>query len=108
MMDLQESRVDVGQASNHLESPNFLDFTLNRLQIVEIRSLEGSRLELLFIKLLLAHSPSLEKFTIRPSSASDVQKRLDIAKAVMQFPRASPKAKMFYLNSLPESSYIVQ
>ncbi|KAI3511342.1 hypothetical protein L1887_18493 [Cichorium endivia] len=78
-MLFQEPRVDVGPASNHLESSNCLDCTLNRLQTVEIRSLEGSRPELLFIQLLLAHSPSLEKITITPSRASDLQKRLDIA-----------------------------
>nr|KAJ0226727.1 hypothetical protein LSAT_V11C100032370 [Lactuca sativa] len=72
--------------------------TLDRLQTVEIRYLEGSKVELLFIKLLLAHSPSLQKFTIRPSEASDIQKRLDIAMDIMQFPRASTKEKMFYLN----------
>ncbi|XP_042752963.1 F-box/FBD/LRR-repeat protein At1g13570 [Lactuca sativa] len=94
---LREPRVDVGPASNYLESPN-LDCTLDRLQTVEIRYLEGSKPELLFIKLLLAHSPSLQKFNLRPSEASDVQKRLDIAVDIMQFPQPSTKAKMFYLN----------
>nr|KAJ0225365.1 hypothetical protein LSAT_V11C100032540 [Lactuca sativa] len=93
--------VDVGAASNHLESPNCLDCTLEQLQTVEITYLEGSKPELLFIKLILAHSPSLQKFTITPSKASDVQKRLDIAMDIMQFPRASTKAKMFYLNPKP-------
>ncbi|CAI9269030.1 unnamed protein product [Lactuca saligna] len=91
-------RVDVGPASNHLESPNCLDCTLNRLQTVEITYLEGSKPELLFIKLLLTRSPSLDKFTITPSGALDAKKILDIAKDVMQYPRISPKAKMFYLN----------
>nr|KAJ0224643.1 hypothetical protein LSAT_V11C100032490 [Lactuca sativa] len=93
-----ESRVDVGPASNHLESPNCLDFILNRLQTMKIECLEGSKPELLFIKLLLAHSPSLQNFSITPSEKTDAQKRFDIAKDVMQFPRASPKAKMIYLN----------
>ncbi|KAL7617376.1 hypothetical protein Lser_V15G03057 [Lactuca serriola] len=96
-----ETWVDVGAASNHLESPNCLDCTLEQLQTVEITYLEGSKPELLFIKLILAHSPSLQKFTITPSKASDVQKRLDIAMDIMQFPRASTKAKMFYLNPKP-------
>ncbi|CAH1441172.1 unnamed protein product [Lactuca virosa] len=91
-------RYDLEPASDHLEDPNCLDCTLDQLQTVEMTRLEGSKPELLFIKLILAHSPSLLKFTIRPSKFSDVQKRLDIAKDVMQFPRASPKAKMFYLN----------
>ncbi|CAH1441148.1 unnamed protein product [Lactuca virosa] len=93
-----EPQVDVGPASNHLESPNCLDCTLDQLQTVEITYLERSKPELLFIKLLLAHSPSLDKLTITPSGALDAEKILDIAKDVMWFPRASPKAKILYLN----------
>ncbi|KAL4561350.1 hypothetical protein LXL04_033515 [Taraxacum kok-saghyz] len=92
-------RYDVGPAADHLEAPNCLDCTLNKLQTVKITDLQGSRPELLFIELLLAHSPSLNKFTIRPSGASDAHKRLDILKDVIQFPRASPKAKIFFLDS---------
>ncbi|CAH1441165.1 unnamed protein product [Lactuca virosa] len=96
-----EPQVDVEPASNHMETPNCLQCTLDQLQTVEIICLEGSKPELLFIKLLLAHSPSLKEITITPSKSSRVQKRLDIAKDVMQFPRASPKAKMFYLDPEP-------
>ncbi|KAI3738994.1 hypothetical protein L2E82_29324 [Cichorium intybus] len=96
-----DPRVDVGPALNHLESPNCLDCTLAHLQTVEMKYLEGSRPELLFIKLILAHSPSLEKLTIMPSQKTDAQKRFDIAKDVMWFPRASPKAKIIYLDPEP-------
>ena len=95
-MLFQDPRVDVGPASDHLESPNCLDSTLAQLKIVEMTCLKGSKPELLFIKLLLAHSPSLQKFTIKISRASNVQKRLEIAMKIMQFPQASTKAKMFY------------
>ncbi|CAH1441126.1 unnamed protein product [Lactuca virosa] len=98
MLDVQELRVDMRPAINYLESPNCLDCTLNQLQNVEIISLHGSKAELLFIKILLAHSPALEKFTIKQSGAADAQKRLDIAKYIMWFPRASPEAKIIYLN----------
>lgn len=99
---------DLGPASNHLESPDCLDHTLNQLQNVEIITFWGSRPELLFTKLLLAHSPSLEKMIIRPSGISDVHKRLGIAKDVMQFSRASPKAKMMYLDPMTYSCKNVQ
>ncbi|KAI3674106.1 hypothetical protein L2E82_52626 [Cichorium intybus] len=92
---------DVGPASDHLEAPNCLDCTLNRLQTVELTSLDGSRPELLFIKILLAHSPFLEKLAITPTGTSDVQKRFDMSKDVMRFPRASPKAEVIYLNPEP-------
>ena len=100
-MSLQESHVirnDVEHASNHLESPNYLGRTLNQLEIVDMTRLERSRPELLFIKLLLAHSPSLNKLTIIPSETSDALQRFNIAKDIMRFPRASPKAEIIYLD----------
>ncbi|KAJ9558614.1 hypothetical protein OSB04_013228 [Centaurea solstitialis] len=84
---------DVEPASNHLESLDCLDRTLNQLQKVEMKSLEGSRPELLFIELLLSHSPSLNMMAIEASTTSDANERLKIAQDIMQFPRASPKAK---------------
>ncbi|KAI3697235.1 hypothetical protein L6452_30102 [Arctium lappa] len=92
---------DVGPALDHLESLHCLDHTLNQLQTLEIRNIEGSRLQLLFIKLLLAHSPSLDKLIIRSSGTSDAHQRRDVAKDIMLFPRASPKAEMIYLNPEP-------
>ncbi|CAH1441152.1 unnamed protein product [Lactuca virosa] len=46
MIHMQEPRVNVGLATNHLVSPNCLDFTLDQLQTIEIRSLVGSKAEL--------------------------------------------------------------
>ncbi|KAI7742643.1 hypothetical protein M8C21_025531, partial [Ambrosia artemisiifolia] len=91
---------DLELTTNYLESPDCLDQTLFMLQTVEMTSLEGSRPELLFIKLLLDHSPHLENMIIRPSATVDAEKRHNIAKYVMLFPRASSKAKMVYLDPL--------
>ncbi|KAJ0792902.1 putative FBD domain, leucine-rich repeat domain superfamily [Helianthus annuus] len=88
----------VEATSNHLESPNCLDQTLNRLRSVQLSHLQGSKPELLFIKLLLAHSPSLEKFTIQSDGTLDANKRFNIAKDVMRFPRASSKAELIYMD----------
>ncbi|CAI9262097.1 unnamed protein product [Lactuca saligna] len=94
----EEPRHFVGLALDHLEAPNCLDYTLKQLRTVEITCLEGLEVELLFIKLLLAHSPNLEKISITPIGALNIRKRFGIAKDVMRFPRASPKAEMIYLN----------
>ncbi|KAM0052491.1 putative F-box domain, FBD domain, F-box-like domain superfamily protein [Helianthus debilis subsp. tardiflorus] len=91
-------RHGVEAASNHLESPDCLDQTLNRLRTVELSPLQGSKPELLFLKLLLAHSPSLEKFTIQSDGTLDANKWFNIAKDVMRFPRASSKAELIYLD----------
>nr|KAJ0226125.1 hypothetical protein LSAT_V11C100032570 [Lactuca sativa] len=98
MLRVQEAQVDVGPASDHLESPNCLDCTLNHLETVDMEYLEGSRAELLFMKLLLAYSPFLEDITITPRGVLDALKILDIAKDVMLFPRASSKVKIMLLN----------
>ncbi|PWA63251.1 F-box domain, FBD domain, Leucine-rich repeat domain, L domain-like protein [Artemisia annua] len=103
---------DAGPVLTYLESPDGLDQTLNLLKIVEIENIEGSRPELHFIKLLLAHSPSLEKFTIQPCGTSlsnqvfniafrKKEERFNIAKDVMQFPRVSQKVEMIFLDPEP-------
>ncbi|KAJ0612087.1 putative F-box domain, FBD domain, leucine-rich repeat domain superfamily [Helianthus annuus] len=92
---------DLELTSNYIESLDSLDQTLFMLKTVEMISLEGSRPELLFVKLLLDHSPHLESMIIRPSATVDAEKRLNIAKDVMLFPRASSKAKMVYLDPEP-------
>ncbi|KAJ9564723.1 hypothetical protein OSB04_000689 [Centaurea solstitialis] len=89
------TRYDVQAASDHLESQDCLHQTFNRLQTVEIEFFDGSRPALLFIKVLLARSPSLEKLTIHPSrTSSNAHESLNI---VMQFAQVSPKAKVIFL-----------
>ncbi|KAJ0493739.1 putative F-box domain, FBD domain, leucine-rich repeat domain superfamily [Helianthus annuus] len=85
-------------ASDHLESPDCLDQTLDRLRTVDLSPFQGSKSQLLYVKMLLAHSPSLEKFTIQADGALNGNKRFDIAKDLMRFPRASAKAEMIYLD----------
>ncbi|KAL7616946.1 hypothetical protein Lser_V15G03065 [Lactuca serriola] len=94
----EEPRDFVFLALDHLEYPNCLDYTLKQLRTVEITCLEGLKVEVLFIKLLLAHSPNLEKISIKPIRGLNIRRRFAIAKKVMRFPRASPKAEMIYLN----------
>ncbi|KAM0052526.1 putative F-box domain, FBD domain, leucine-rich repeat domain superfamily [Helianthus debilis subsp. tardiflorus] len=92
---------DLQLTSNYLESPDCLDQRLLTLQTVEMTSLEGSRPELLFVKLLLDCSPHLENMIIQPTSTIDAEKRHNIAKDVLMFPRASPKAKVVFLDPEP-------
>ncbi|MFS7995283.1 putative FBD domain, leucine-rich repeat domain superfamily [Helianthus anomalus] len=88
----------VEPASDHLESPDCLDQTLNRLRTIDLSPFQGSKTQLLYVKMLLAHSPSLEKFTIQADGSLNSDKRFDIAKDLMRFPRASTKAEMIYLD----------
>lgn len=97
-MFFQEPRDFVFLALDHLEYPNCLDYTLKQLRTVEITCLEGLEVELLFIKLLLAHSPNLENISITPIGRLTFRRRFAIARHVMSLPRASPKAVIIYLN----------
>ncbi|KAJ0623427.1 putative F-box domain, FBD domain, F-box-like domain superfamily protein [Helianthus annuus] len=90
---------DLQLTSNYLESLD--QKTLLMLQTVEMTSLEGSRPVLLFIKLLLDCCPHLENMIIKPQATTDAEKRLNIAKDVLMFPRASPKAKVVFLDPEP-------
>ncbi|KAL4561339.1 hypothetical protein LXL04_033503 [Taraxacum kok-saghyz] len=95
---------EVVPALDQMPSPTCLDFTLNQLRIVGIECLEGSMIELFFIKLLLAHSPSLEMLYIITSETSNPQKRYNLAKDIMRFPCASPKAQVICLDPEPKKS----
>ncbi|XP_052622357.1 F-box/FBD/LRR-repeat protein At1g13570-like [Lactuca sativa] len=94
----EEPRYFVGLALDHFKAANCLDYTLKQLRTVEITCLEGLEVELLFIKLLLAHSPNLENISITPIGRLTFRRRFAIARHVMSLPRASPKAVIIYLN----------
>ncbi|KAJ0666258.1 putative F-box domain, FBD domain, leucine-rich repeat domain superfamily [Helianthus annuus] len=98
---LMGQEADLQLTSNYLESPDCLNQRLLMLQTVEMTSLEGSRPELLFVKLLLDCSPHLENMILQPKSTIDAEKRHNIAKDVLMFPRASPKAKVVFLDPEP-------
>ncbi|XP_027150860.1 F-box/FBD/LRR-repeat protein At1g13570-like isoform X1 [Coffea eugenioides] len=86
---------------NYLEEPSRMNQTIDGLQTVKIRYFKGSKPEVLFIKLLLACSPSLEKIYIEEDEKLRLNERLRIAKELMRFSRASTKAEMMFqpLNS---------
>ncbi|XP_071720882.1 F-box/FBD/LRR-repeat protein At1g13570-like [Rutidosis leptorrhynchoides] len=90
--------LDVKPALAYLEASDCLDQTLNGLKTINIMDVERSRPLLLFIKLLLEHSPTLEKISIRPRETSDAHEKFNFAKDVMRFARASSKAELVYLD----------
>ncbi|XP_071718605.1 F-box/FBD/LRR-repeat protein At1g13570-like [Rutidosis leptorrhynchoides] len=90
--------LDVKPALAYLEAFDCLHQTLNGLKTINIMDVERSRPLLLFIKLLLEHSPTLEKISIRPRETSDANEKFNFAKDVIRFPRASSKAELVYLD----------
>ncbi|XP_059650299.1 F-box/FBD/LRR-repeat protein At1g13570-like [Cornus florida] len=86
-------------AIHYLEAPDCNEHTMKKLQTVHISSSKGSKTELLFIKLLLACSSSLEKMIIETSKKVDINEGLRISRELMLFSRASPKAEMIFSGS---------
>lgn len=80
----------------YLDTPACLDKTLNKLEDVSIYSFNYSNVVLSFVKLLFAHAPSLSRMIIHPDKASSSEEELNVAKELMRFPRASPKAELIY------------
>ena len=70
--------------------------TPDRLQKVKIKYMKGLKTELLFVKLLLARSPSLERMLIELSSEIGVNEALRISRVLMSFSRASTRAKIIF------------
>ncbi|PHU00413.1 hypothetical protein BC332_30200 [Capsicum chinense] len=81
----------------YIDAPTYLDQPLNKLKDVTVHYFTGSKTELFFIKLLLARTPSLVRMSIDPCGSLEEWK---IAIELMRFPRASPKAELFYLTNV--------
>ncbi|KAG5521292.1 hypothetical protein RHGRI_033746 [Rhododendron griersonianum] len=69
---------------------------LNYLREVEMRLVSGTKIELHFMKLLLAKSRVLESMVVKPNPAKVSDGGLSILKELSQFQRLSPKAKITY------------
>ncbi|KAK9075095.1 hypothetical protein SSX86_003414 [Deinandra increscens subsp. villosa] len=92
-----DAAADLEFTSNYLDSPDCWHQTIMlRLNTVDIKYFEGSKPELLFVKLLLNHSIKLEDMIIRLSATADIERNINIVKDVLFFSRASNKAKIFY------------
>ncbi|KAE9454457.1 hypothetical protein C3L33_13618, partial [Rhododendron williamsianum] len=73
------------------------DISLNQLREVEIHGVAGTRLELDFIKVLLAKSPILERLLIKLES-EEVSEESRILKELIGFKRLSPEAVIMFKN----------
>lgn len=68
--------------------------TLNHLRTVQLEGVEGIKIELQLIKLLLTKSPMLVKMLIDPSSGDNYDARRDKILAATTVQRASSKANV--------------
>ncbi|KAH9607035.1 hypothetical protein KSS87_013810 [Heliosperma pusillum] len=72
------------------------NYKLNHLRTVYIQGITGSNAELKLVEYLLAISVVLE-FLLFKSGNLDIESELKMSRALMGFPRASPKARLFFL-----------
>ncbi|TMX01195.1 hypothetical protein EJD97_024971 [Solanum chilense] len=89
---LSEGNID--EVTHYLEDPNCVDKQFEKLVFVELREFEGTLFELLFLKLILAYSPSLSRLIVEPSDALDVAEVLGFYQLLRMSLKASPKAKV--------------
>nr|XP_009782190.1 PREDICTED: uncharacterized protein LOC104230969 [Nicotiana sylvestris] len=89
------TRDNAEAVSKYLSTPSCLDRSLNKLKRVVIHRFMGSKTEFLFIKLLLARTPSLVRMIVKPLR-DFVCGECNITTKLTSFPRASPEAEIFY------------
>ncbi|KAH0646221.1 hypothetical protein KY284_034105 [Solanum tuberosum] len=76
---------------------SFSDVTLNHLRSVKFEVITGKKTEMELVKLLLAKSPMLVRMLIRPDRVNgSAETRLKVVTEITKFPRASPKAEVYY------------
>ncbi|KAF6156406.1 hypothetical protein GIB67_031527 [Kingdonia uniflora] len=86
---VEEPKIDI------LQGPDYLSSTFNHLEYVEISGVSGLKPELEFIEVLLANAVVLVDMTIKLWKGYEGS---EISKELLQFRRASPQAKIIYLD----------
>ncbi|KAG5569993.1 hypothetical protein H5410_059759 [Solanum commersonii] len=88
-----------------LDRPTCLDRPLDKLTHIIMYNFGGSQVELFFVRLLLAHSPSLVKLIISQWEPLVESEKINITTELMCFPHASPEAHLLYVTDLNKSVY---
>uniref|UniRef100_M1DWY5 Ubiquitin-protein ligase n=1 Tax=Solanum tuberosum TaxID=4113 RepID=M1DWY5_SOLTU len=89
---LSEENID--EVTHYLEDPNCVDKRFEKLEFVELREFEGTQFELLFLKLILAYSPSLSRMIVEPSDELDVAEVLNLYEELRMSLKALLRAKV--------------
>ncbi|KAK4716060.1 hypothetical protein R3W88_014398 [Solanum pinnatisectum] len=89
---LSERNID--DVAHYLEDPNCVDKQFEKLEFVELRKFEGTQFENIFLKLILAYSPSLSRMIVEPSDELDVVEVLGLYEQLRMSLKASPRVKV--------------
>ncbi|XP_031113125.1 F-box/FBD/LRR-repeat protein At1g13570-like isoform X1 [Ipomoea triloba] len=94
-MNVPTTIVDNNPVLKYLQDRSCMSEEINSLRDLKMRYFQGSRAEMLFVKLILVCCPALERVTfedweVKPSEVSNILKELVV------FPRASRKAQIIF------------
>ncbi|KAG5605298.1 hypothetical protein H5410_026790, partial [Solanum commersonii] len=89
---LSERNID--DVAHYLEYQNCVDKQFEKLEFVELRKFEGTQFEHIFLKLILAYSPSLSRMIVEPSDELDVVELLGLYEQLMMSLKTSPRVKV--------------
>ncbi|KAG5605294.1 hypothetical protein H5410_026786 [Solanum commersonii] len=84
----------IGEVTYYLKDPNCVDQQFEKLEFVELREFEGTVFELIFLKQILAYSPSLSRMIVEPSDDLDATEVLDLYEELMMSLKASLRVKV--------------
>ncbi|XP_018634010.1 F-box/FBD/LRR-repeat protein At1g13570-like [Nicotiana tomentosiformis] len=95
---VQVEESDIRELSSYLsKAESHLNEALRMIQKMRVKEFKGSRAEMYLIKLLLAHSPKLEKMIVEQFKNFNSGECIEHLKELISFPRASTKAVIKYL-----------
>ncbi|XP_019160014.1 PREDICTED: F-box/FBD/LRR-repeat protein At1g13570-like [Ipomoea nil] len=95
MMDVPTVTADNNLVLQYLQEHSCMSKEINSLRALKMKNFQGSRAEMLFVKLILAFCPALERvsFVDKKVEASEVS---NILKELVIFTRASRKAQIIF------------
>ncbi|XP_016488395.1 F-box/FBD/LRR-repeat protein At1g13570 isoform X2 [Nicotiana tabacum] len=95
---VQVEESDIRELSSYLsKAESHVNEALSMIQKMRVKEFKGSRAEMYLIKLLLAHSPKLEKMIVEQFKNFNSGECIEHLKELISFPRASTKAVIKYL-----------
>ncbi|KAL1814961.1 hypothetical protein ACET3Z_017535 [Daucus carota] len=87
-------------SSNNMDALDFVVSTahmiLDKLEVVEMHGMVGSKAEFQLIKLLLASTPRLRRIELHKEITVDPEEELRILQELLQIPRASTSSKIIW------------
>ncbi|XP_019160009.1 PREDICTED: F-box/FBD/LRR-repeat protein At1g13570-like [Ipomoea nil] len=96
MMDVPTEAADNNLVLQYLQERSCMSEEINSLRALKIKYFQGSRAEMLFVKLILACCPALKRVSFEDKKVVEASEVSNILKELVVFPRASRKAQIIF------------